>query len=108
MKSKQKSRQKLSIQPATTPAGRENQLINEAYDLVEQQILDGTASAQVLVHFLRLATEKERYQRDKLKYEAELAQAKIKAIESDAHTNELYAQALDAMRSYRGDSTDNE
>ena len=42
------------IRPALSPEARENQLIDLAVNLAEQQLLDGTASSQVITHFLKL------------------------------------------------------
>ena len=88
--------------PALTPAARENQLIALSTDLAEQKLRDGTASSQLIVHFLKLATEKERLEREKLEKENELLRAKTKAVESGQRIEELYEKAMRAMRSYSG------
>lgn len=88
--------------PATTPEARENQLISAAVDLAERQILEGKASSQVITHYLKLATSRERLEREKLSRENELLQAKVEAIASAQRVEELYKNALDAMRSYGG------
>lgn len=88
--------------PARTPEARENQLISMAIDLVEKQLLDGSASSQILTHFLRLATAKEKLQNEKLKSDLRVAEAKIKAIENQDEIKVLYEQALDAMKRYGG------
>ena len=88
--------------PALTPEARENQMISLAMDLVEQRLKNGTASSQETTHFLKLATVKEKLEREQLAKENELTQAKIDAIKSAKHTEELYADALKAMRSYSG------
>lgn len=90
------------IRPAINPEARENQLISLAMDRAEQQLLDGTASSQVITHFLKLATEKERLEREKLEAENQLALAKVEALKSQKHTEELYQNALKAMRAYSG------
>lgn len=94
--------------PALTPEARENQMISLAMDLVEQRLKDGTASSQETTHFLKLATIKEQLEREQLKKENELVQAKIDAIKSAKHTEELYGDALKAMRAYSGYSSDND
>lgn len=93
--------------PALTPEARENQLIALAIDRAEQQLLDGTASSQVITHYLKLGSTKERLEREKLERENELLRAKAKSIQSAERIEELYKNALDAMRSYKryGDST---
>jgi hypothetical protein len=88
--------------PATTPEARENQVIAAAYDLAEKQILEGTASSQVISHFLKLGSTKERIEKQILEKELDLIQAKTEAIKSAKRVEELYANALNAMRSYSG------
>ena len=94
--------------PATTPEARENQLISLAVDLAEKQLSDGTASSQVISHYLKLGSTKERIEKEILIQQRELIQAKTEAIKSAKRSEELYSKALDAMRSYsgRGDSYD--
>lgn len=87
---------------AMTPEARENQMISYAMDLAEQQILDGTASSQVITHFLKLGTEKERLEREKLAKENELLKAKAHALESGEEMKAMYEEAIKAMRTYSG------
>jgi hypothetical protein len=89
--------------PATTPEGRENQLVGDAIDLAEQQIRSGTASSQVITHFLKLGSTRERLEQQRLEHENELTRVKIEALESQKRVEELYLEALTAMRSYAGD-----
>lgn len=98
----------MRIRPALTPEARENQLISLAIDLVEQRLLDGTASSQETTHFLKLAANKEKYrlEQEKLKVETELAQAKAQALRDQADMKTLYADAIAAMRRYSGQSCD--
>lgn len=88
--------------PATTPEARENQLISMAYDLVEQRLLDGTATSQETTHFLKMGSMKARLEAEKLRKENELLKAKTEAIKSGQHAEELYLGAIRAMRSYSG------
>jgi hypothetical protein len=88
--------------PASSPEAREAQMISLAIDLAEQQLLDGTASSQVITHYLKLGSMKEQLEMDKLKEENKLLKAKTEALESQKRTEELYLQALSAMRSYSG------
>lgn len=88
--------------PATTPEARENQLIALAVDLAEKQLAAGTASSQVITHYLKLGSTKETLEKDKLKSENELLKAKTDAFKSAKSVEELYSQALDAMRKYSG------
>lgn len=93
---------KPKLRPALTPEGRENQCISLAMDLAEQQLMDGTASSQVITHFLKLGSSKAALEKAKLEYETELIRAKSKAIEANQHSEELYLQALEAMQLYKG------
>ena len=89
--------------PATTPEGRENQLVGDAIDLAEKQIRSGNASSQVITHFLKLGSTRERLEQQRLEHENELTRVKIEALESQKRVEELYMEALQAMRSYAGD-----
>ena len=88
--------------PATTPEGRENQLIASAVDLAEQQMRDGTASSQIITHYLKLGSTREQLEQERLAQENKLLQAKIDAMASVKRVEELYETALNAMRSYAG------
>ena len=88
--------------PAGTPEERENQLISLAFDRAEQQLRDGTASSQVITHFLKLGTVKNEIELEKLRRENELLAAKTSAIESAENVERLYADAIKAMQKYRG------
>lgn len=88
--------------PALTPESRENQLIAKAIKLAEKQLDEGTASSQVITHYLKLGTEKAKLEREKLMHENELLAAKTKMIESTKRSEELFERALIAMSDYRG------
>lgn len=96
------------IRPALTPEARENQLISLAVDLVEQRLIDGTASSQETTHFLKLGSIKNRLEMEKLEEENRLLKAKTESIQSQKRVEELYAEALNAMRSYAGQVGDND
>lgn len=88
--------------PATTIEARENQLIALAVDLAEQQLVDGSASSQVITHYLKLGSTKERIEKEILEKKKDLLQAQTESIQSAKKVEELYKNALDAMRSYSG------
>lgn len=88
--------------PATTPEARENQLIAKAVDLAERQLSDGSASAQVISHYLKLGSSREKLEQERLSEEIELQKAKREAMASAARVEELYGAAIAAMRSYAG------
>lgn len=94
--------------PATTPEARENQMIALAFDLAEKQLVDGTASSQVITHYLKLATTREQIEKEKLELEKQLLKARTDTIESAKRVEELYANALDAMRGYQGTTIEEE
>lgn len=90
------------IRPALTPEARENQLIALATDLVEKRLLDGSASSQETTHFLKLGSTKNRLELEKLQEENKLLRAKTESIQSQKNIEELYTQAINAMRNYAG------
>ena len=88
--------------PAMSLEARENELISLAVGLAEQQLREGTASAQVITHYLKLASTRESLEKEKIRRENELLRAKVDSIESEKRSEELYAQAIEAMRRYSG------
>lgn len=92
--------------PAQTPEGRENQLITLAVDLAEKRLRDGTATSQEVTHFLKLGSTRERLEQQRLEHENRLTEAKIESLESQQRREELYEEALLAMRSYSGQNED--
>lgn len=96
------------MRPALNPEARENQLVSLAVDLAEEQLRNGTASSQVITHYLKLGTTRERLEREKLEKENELLRAKTEAIESTHRIEELYENALSAMRKYSGREEEDE
>lgn len=99
--SKPKSRRK-----AITPEARENQMISLAIDLAEQQLRDGTASSQVITHFLKLGSSKERIEKEILEKQKSLIDAKTEHIQSGQRSEIMYQEALAAMREYSGNKSD--
>ena len=90
------------FRPALTPEARENQMIALAVDLAEQQLRDGTASSQVITHYLKLGSTKEKIEKEILEKQKELISAKTEALQSQKRVEELYAEAMKAMRKYSG------
>ncbi len=90
------------LRPALTPESRENQLISLATDLAEKQLLEGTATSQVITHYLKLGSTKERIEKEILEKQKELIEAKTEAIKSEKRIEEMYAEAIAAMREYGG------
>lgn len=94
--------------PALSPEARENQLIALAVDLVEQRLIDGTASSQETTHFLKLATQKARYEKELMEKQIELMTAKTEQIRSEQHKEELYEEVINALRKYNGQGDSDE
>lgn len=90
------------LRPALTPEASENQMISLAYDLAAKQLQEGTASSQVITHFLKLGTTKAELEKEKLSRENELLRAKTESLQSAQRIEELYAEAIKAMQSYGG------
>lgn len=94
--------------PGLTPEARENQLISLAVNLAEKQLRDGTASSQVITHYLKLGTTKERIEKEILEKQKELITAKTEALRDAKDMKELYSAALKAMQCYSGQSEGDE
>ena len=102
-------RSSLDIRPALTPEARENQMICLAVDLAEEQLRNGTASSQVITHYLKLGSTKERIEKEILERQKELIVAKTENLKAAKRIEELYTDAIAAMRRYsgQGDTDDN-
>lgn len=96
------SRSEDRIRPALTPESRENQLIALSVDLAEKQLREGTASSQVITHFLKLGSTKNQLELEKIRHENALLEAKTQSIQSAKRVEELYENALNAMKDYSG------
>lgn len=88
------------LPPAESPEARESQMIALAIDLAEEQLRNGTASTQVIVHYLKLGSSRGQLENEMLEKKTELAAAQIEAINSEQRSEELYANALKAMSEY--------
>lgn len=94
------------VRPAITPEGRENQLISMAVDLAEKQLREGTASSQVITHFLKMGSMREKLERERLMEENKKLRAQTKQIEATANSEEKYEKAIQAMKRYTGSYTE--
>lgn len=94
--------------PARTPEEHETRMIGIANEVAEEQLRNRTASSQVICHFLKMGSAKERYEREILKKEAELLTVKTEAIKSQKKVEDLYNSALKAFRSYNGENVEEE
>ena len=91
-----------------SPEARERQMIALATDLAEQKLKDGTASSQVICHYLKLGTERERLEQEKIRKENDLLEAKKNSLDSAERTEELFQEAINAFRRYGGFQDDTE
>jgi len=91
-----------TTRPALSSEAKENQLVSLAVDLAEKQLREGTASAQVITHYLKLATTREKLEKERLEEENKLLRAKTEALQSAKNVEELYKEAMNAMRTYSG------
>jgi hypothetical protein len=97
-----KSKDRPQRRPATSLPDRENQLVALATDLAEEQMREGTASAQVISHYLKLGSTREQLEQERLRYETKLLEARTQQISDSARMEELYANAIHAMKTYQG------
>lgn len=96
---------KKSLRPALTPEARENRAIALAMDLVEQRLIDGTASSQETTHFLKLGSVKNKLEIEKLKAENDLINAKAEMVRAQKNNEEMFKDAIAAMKEYSGNGT---
>ena len=107
-KAKIPKQESKKIRPALTPEARENQLISLAVDLAEKQLMEGTASSQVITHYLKLGSTKERIEKEILEKQKELISAKTENLKSAKRIEERYTNAIEAMRRYGGHGDEDE
>lgn len=96
------------LRPALSPEARENQLIALTIDLVEQRLIDGTASSQETTHFLKLASTKHQREMEKMDKEIELMTAKTESIKAEKARDEMFKEAIEAMKRYSGNGDRND
>ena len=99
MRKAKQSESSRMMRPALTPEARENQLVSLAG---EKQLREGTASSQVITHYLKLGSTKERIEKEILEKQKELIEAKTQNLKSIENSEKLYADALKAFRGYSG------
>ena len=96
------------MRPALSPEARENQMISLAMDLAEKQLRDGTASSQLITEFVKRGSTKARLEQEILEEQKELIQAKTQSLHSAQRIEELYKNALEAMKNYSGQNNSTE
>lgn len=102
----EKSKRKTS--PSMTPEESEQRCINYATSMAEEQLRNGTASSQVMIHFLKLGSAKAKLETEKLKHETELVKAKTESLESQRKSEELLDKAIKAFKGYAGEYDEDE
>lgn len=85
---------------ATTPEARENQLIALSYDFAEEQLRAGTASSQLATHFLKAGSVRDQLEKEKIRRENLLLEAKVKQIEETAELKVLFTDAMEKLTGY--------
>lgn len=96
------SKTSKKTRPALNPEVRENQMIALAVDLAEKQLREGTASSQVITHYLKLGSTKERIEKEILEKQKDLISAKTENLKAAQNMEELYKDVLKAIREYGG------
>lgn len=102
MKSKKEPEERHTILTSTTPEGMEQELILMAYQAAAERIANGTASSQEIVHFLKQGSRRERYEEEKILRDIDLQEAKKGALDETSKLEELYTNAINAMKVYQG------
>ena len=97
-----------AMRPASTPEAREKQLVAMAVDLAERQLREGTASSQVITHYLKIGSTKEQLENELKIEQKKLMEAKTQSLQSSQRIEELYKNALDAMQGYSGNTNESD
>lgn len=102
------SESKRKMRPALTPEARENQLISLATDLAEEQLRNGTASSQVISHYLKMGSTRERIENEMKVAQRDLLKEKTEALKTAQRVEDMYKEALDAMKKYSGQGSNDD
>lgn len=105
-KAEKTNNKKGSVRPALSPEAQENLMISLANDLALKQLQDGTASSQMITHFLKLGSSRERLEQERISVEVSLTKTKQETLESAKGADDMYAKALSAIREYQGRRVD--
>lgn len=103
-----KDKRLASPRPGTTDQARESQLASLAVDEAERRIKNHTASSQVLTHYLKMSSPKAKLELEILEKQKELITAKTESLRSAKKIEEMYANAMQALASYKGDDGDDD
>lgn len=89
--------------PAATPELREQEMVALAFDLVEKKLRNGTATSQETVHFLKLGSENAKLERERMRRENILLEARTENLNKSDRMEELMGKAVKAFKGYRGE-----
>lgn len=84
---------------------RERELAYLATCLAEQQLRDGSAKAQVITHYLKLASPRENIERRMMEAKIQLLEGQLQACQRDTTTQQLLEEAIESLKMYRGDDS---
>ena len=107
MKKSNSEQTQSKIRPALTSDAQEKRMTALAMDLAEKQLREGTASSQVITHFLKIASSRERIEKEILEKQKELISAKTESLQSAKRIEELFEGAKKAMMIYSGEGDQN-
>lgn len=102
-KGDKKNNSEEKLMPSRTLDESEMRCVADATRLAEQKLADGTASNQIIMHYLKLGSEKSRLEVEKIKYETELVRAKTEQVKSQQRTEEMFANAMKMLKVYSGE-----
>jgi hypothetical protein len=91
---------KKQMSPPTTDDAMENKLVALALDQARVQLQEGTASSQIITHFLKLGSLRHSIELEKLELENRLLEEKILAEQTGQQINEMMAEVMAALKSY--------
>lgn len=97
---------KRKLPPARTPEDQERRMINLSMKQAESMLEKGQASSMIVVHFLKLATEKAKLENERLKADIAVSNSKIEVMQSQKNSEELAKKAIEAFKSYSGKRPD--
>lgn len=89
--------------PSRGLKNREDDLIAAATDLAEKQLREGTASSQIIAHYLKAGSVKQQLELEQLRQNNLLLEAKTDALKSAAAETELYESVIEALKAYNGE-----
>lgn len=90
------------LPPPRTEEEAEKRAVGLATNLALKRLQDGTASSQIIVHYLKIGSLKEQAELEKTMTEIELLKAKKKAVESGEEQEKKYQEVIKAIASYSG------